>query len=94
MSETEKAGTKGEGSQETSGSGEIRIIIRCLKDQKHAKKLRMNQKMGRDYAVRFGELICGTSDMFIHKPGPGSPFGKCGICGGQLSYELEEIAHG
>lgn len=70
---------------------EIRITIRCATHpDEHAKILRVSPELGRDYAETFAGLLCGTSPMYIHKPGPNSPIGKCATCGGQLTYTIEE----
>jgi hypothetical protein len=42
------------------------------------------------FARRIGEIICGTSQMYIYKPAARSPIGKCVMCGGALSFEIQE----
>jgi hypothetical protein len=42
------------------------------------------------FAERIGEIICGTSAMYIYKPAARSPIGKCVLCGGALSFEVQE----
>lgn len=70
---------------------EIRLTIRCVKDVDHAKVLRM-VGCSLEMADSLGGLMCGTSPFYIYKPGPLSPIGKCGLCGGQLEYSVEEVA--
>lgn len=42
------------------------------------------------FARRLGEIICGRSEMFVYEPGSLSPIGRCVLCGGDLSFEIEE----
>jgi hypothetical protein len=42
------------------------------------------------FAQRIGEILCGTSQMYIYKPAARSPIGKCVLCGGALSFEVQE----
>ncbi len=66
----------------------IEIIIRCTKEpMTHAKKLHLNFFKGEEYARDLGELLTGTSSMYIYKPGALSPIGKCATCGAPLEYE-------
>lgn len=70
---------------------EIRLKIQCVKNADHAKILRFGSLISLEEVDRLGELMCGTSPLYIHKPGPGSPIGKCALCGGQLEYEVQQI---
>lgn len=69
---------------------EIRIKVQCENDPNHAKILRLHGEAGLDYAHRLGRLLDGTSALYIYPPGPDSPIGRCAICRGTLSYEVEE----
>jgi hypothetical protein len=71
---------------------EIRIRIQCAEDQDHAKILKLRADIGAAYARDIGELVCGTSQMYIFPPGDRSPIFRCVICGGKLSYTLEQLA--
>lgn len=42
------------------------------------------------FARRLGEIICGQSGMYVYQPGSQSPIGRCVLCGGALSFEIEE----
>ena len=71
---------------------EIRLTIRCTKEPNHAKILQFRAGMGltRIEAEALGDVFCGTSELYIHKPGPGSPIGRCACCGATLEYEIED----
>ena len=71
---------------------EIRIRIQCAEDQDHAKILKLRADIGAAYARDIGELVCGTSAMYIFPPGDKSPIFRCVICGGKLSYTLEQLS--
>ena len=71
---------------------EIRITVRCAKQpDKHAKILRVSEELGLKWAETLAGLLDGSSPMYIYKPGPDSPIGKCATCGGQLSADVEEV---
>lgn len=81
---------------------EIRLKIQCAQDENHAKILRADalkleltfQGQSARRMMRFaGEMICGTSGFYIHKPGALSPVGRCARCGGELSYTVEELSY-
>jgi hypothetical protein len=42
------------------------------------------------FARRIGEVICGNSDAYIYKAGDRSPIGRCALCNGALSFEIQE----
>lgn len=42
------------------------------------------------FARRIGEIICGKSEMYIYRPGDRSPIGRCVLCNGELSFEIQE----
>ena len=68
---------------------EIRIAVRCVREPlRHAKVLRLSGE--RAFAETLAELLDGTSSLYILKPGPGSPIGKCGICGAAIETEIYE----
>lgn len=83
---------------------ETRLRIQCENDIDHAKILpiesfvtlapKLNPRADREvrlyFARRIGEIICGNSNTFIYKPNGGSPIGFCRLCGGKLSYEVQE----
>lgn len=67
------------------------ITIRCEKEpESHAKKLRLFG-CDREYVEQLARLLDGTSTFYIYKPGPQSPIGKCGICGGTITARVEEV---
>jgi hypothetical protein len=71
---------------------EFRITIRCeAQPTVHAKVLRLDHKLGREYADCVAGLLDGTSVHYIYPPGPGSPIGKCGICQSKLTATVEEV---
>jgi hypothetical protein len=70
---------------------EIRITVRCKEDENHAKNLRMDASRGLAWVETLAEILDGTSTMYIYPPGPGSPIGKCAICGGKLDAEIQVI---
>jgi hypothetical protein len=70
---------------------EIRLKIQCVKNVDHAKILKIHDA-GREYVETLGGLMCGNSPFYVFPPGPGSPIGRCGLCGGQLEYTVEEFA--
>ena len=72
----------------------IRLTVTCTKDPDHSKLLKIDASLGMEYAETFAGLLCGTSPLYVHKPGPKSPIGKCATCGGQLEYEIEEVESG
>jgi hypothetical protein len=70
----------------------LEIIIRCTAEpDKHAKKLHINYSRGKKYVQDLGELLTGTSPMYIYKPGALSPIGKCATCGAALQYEWSVV---
>lgn len=71
---------------------QLRITIRCQDHpEKHAKVLRIDPVLGIAWAIQLAGLLDGSSAMYIHKPGPDSPIGKCATCGGHLKCEVEEF---
>ena len=70
---------------------EIRIIVRCARNENHAKVLRLNAKViGFETAAFIAAILDGTSAAYITAPGPNSPVGKCCTCGGELETTIEE----
>jgi hypothetical protein len=69
----------------------MRLKIQCVKNVDHAKILRFGSLISFEEVDRLGGLMCGTSPLYIHRPGAGSLIGKCALCGGQLEYEVQEI---
>lgn len=73
----------------------IRLRIQCPEDSDHAKIIRLKATIGMPIAKMLGELLCGTSEFYIHRPQEGSPIGRCLVCGsGPLFYEIEEFQGG
>jgi hypothetical protein len=86
------------------GIPDIRLRIQCANVQDHAKILPiqnfvdqapgllkpMDDELKLYFARRIGEIICGNSGMYIYQPGSGSPIGRCVLCGGALSFEIQE----
>lgn len=71
---------------------EFRITVRCAREpEKHAKVIRIVHGAGRQYVDTFAALLDGSSEFYVHKPGPNSPIGKCAICGGQIECHVEEV---
>lgn len=72
--------------------GVIRIRIQCPEDADHAKIIQLKATLGHPIAQMLAELLCGTSEYYIFKPGDGSPIGRCIVCGGgPLTYQIEEF---
>lgn len=70
---------------------EIRLTVRCANQpNKHAKVLRLDAELGKEFAQGLADLLDGSSSLYIYKPGANSPIGKCCTCGGQLSATVEE----
>lgn len=70
---------------------EIRIAVRCSREPlRHAKILRIDAKLGKKWAETLAQLLDGTSPLYIHKPGPLSPIGKCGVCCASVEAEVME----
>lgn len=70
------------------------IVIRCTRNSDHAKKIRVDaskEAWGQDAAEGLAALLDGTSPLYIHKPGPNSPIGKCATCGGPLTSTVERV---
>lgn len=86
------------------GIPDIRLRIQCAKVQDHAKILPMqsfldmapelptekDRELKLYFARRIGEIICGNSGMYVYKPSDRSPMGSCVLCGGALSFEIQE----
>jgi len=71
---------------------EFRITVRCeLLPDVHAKILRIEHALGRELADLLAGLLDGTSPHYIHPPGPGSPIGKCGVCGSKITATVKEV---
>ena len=70
---------------------QIRLIIKCIRDDDHQKLLKFAAELGMNYVETFAGLLCGTSPHYVHKPGPKSPIGKCATCGGGLEYSIAEV---
>lgn len=70
---------------------EIRITVRCARNQDHAKVLRLNAKVTSfDTAAVIASILDGTSAAYITAPGANSPIGKCATCGGELETTVEQ----
>jgi hypothetical protein len=75
----------------------IRLTVRCTEVENHAKVLVIDaaclppEFLGLNYAKVLAGLLDGSSPFYIYPPGPGSPIGKCGVCGGKLKCEVEEV---
>lgn len=85
--------------------GDIRLRIQCANVLDHAKILPIQnfvdqapaglanvdeRELKLYFARRMGELICGNSTIYVYKPGNRSPIGRCVLCGGALSFEIQE----
>lgn len=74
----------------------IWLTIKCKADPDHRKllKFRLDPDTTMESAMHnveiTAQIITGTSPLYIHKPGPKSPIGKCATCGGGLEYTIEE----
>ena len=67
------------------------IVVRCkAQPLKHAKVLRITGK-DEEYAKTLAGLLDGTSHLYVYKPGPDSPIGKCGVCGSALGCDVREV---
>lgn len=69
------------------------MLVRCIREPgKHAKLLKFNsEKFSREMVELIAAVFDGTSPHFTYKPGPGSPIGKCVLCGAALETEIQEI---
>jgi hypothetical protein len=86
------------------GISDVRLRIQCANVSDHAKILPIqnfvelapgllkpaNHELKLYFARRIGEILCGNSEIYIYKPGDGSPIGRCVLCGGALSFEIQE----
>ena len=81
---------------ETEERHYFRITVRCKSEPlTHAKILTFvfsDEVGGKEYCETFAGLIDGTSRHYVYPPGPNSPIGKCGICQGELTTEVEEVS--
>jgi hypothetical protein len=68
---------------------EYRVTLRCQQDEKHAKMLRIDYALGAEWLAILIGLLEGSSPLYIMPPGPSSPIGRCGVCGGKLKCTLE-----
>jgi hypothetical protein len=87
------------------GIPDIRLRIQCANVQDHAKILPMqsfldmapelgiekDRELKLYFARRIGEILCGNSKMYVYKPSDRSPMGSCVLCGGALSFEIQEL---
>ena len=70
---------------------EIRITVRCARNENHAKVLRLDaQLIHFNVAAIIAAILDGTRAAYITAPGPNSPIGKCAACGGELETTIEE----
>ena len=84
------SGLSKERQQALEQRGEIRIMVQCTASKTHTKLITVDPALGMEYARQFAGLLDGSSTLYIHKPGPNSPIGKCGICQGQIKCTVEE----
>ena len=73
---------------------EIRLTIRCTHNSDHAKVLRIDPQLGKEWAETLAGLFDGSSPFYIHKPGEGSPIGRCAICHAELKCTVQEFDDG
>jgi len=62
-------------------------VITATCEAGHAQEIKIDGKMGREWAVNQAGLLDGSSPMYIADPrkDPASDIGKCGICRAQLT---------
>jgi hypothetical protein len=74
---------------------EMRLTVRCVADESHAKILRfpveINEESMEKLMAAVGAILDGTARCYIHKPGAGSPIGRCACCGGALKSIYEKV---
>ena len=74
------------------------ITINFWCDKGHTQELRVDHKLGIEYAEGLAGLMDGTSPMYVHSPiGTDSVIGKCGYpgCGAQVhsTVEVKDESH-
>ena len=69
---------------------EIRILVRCVDNEAHAKTVRFDAALGMEYAETLAGLLDGSSRFYIFPPSKLSPIGRCAICHGELTCIIEE----
>jgi hypothetical protein len=84
------SGVAKERQEKIEREGEIRIMVQCTANKAHAKLISVDHSLGMEYASTLAGLLDGSSRHFIHKPGPNSPLGKCGVCQAQIKCTVEE----
>lgn len=77
---------------------EIRLVVRCESNPMHAKILRipLKEEEKNGIAVRrlfrlIGDVLDGSSTMYIHAPSDKSPIGFCGLCRGKLKCMVQKV---
>lgn len=73
-------------------------MVRCESDPSHAKILRvpLQEEEKNGMAVRrllrlVGNVLDGSSVMYIHAPADNSPIGFCGLCRGKLKCTVQKV---
>jgi hypothetical protein len=88
------------------GIPDIRLRIQCANVYDHAKilpiqsfldmapdlgiQIKEDNELKLYFARRIGEIICGDSMMYVYQPADRSPMGRCVLCGGALSFEIQD----
>lgn len=68
---------------------EITVTATCAEG--HSQALRVDGKLGLEWAKMWAGLMDGTSPLYIYPPiGTDSLIGKCGICGSQIKCSVED----
>jgi hypothetical protein len=74
---------------------EVRLVVRCESDFNHGKILRAfaPQDVDVDDVKRelrkIGEVLDGSSLLYLNLPGALSPIGMCAMCRGKLKCYVE-----
>lgn len=71
--------------------GTIRLLLRCARDSTHAKVIQFVPGFSMETAKTLAGLLDGSSAMYIRKPGPLSPLGKCATCGGAIESTITQV---
>jgi predicted acyltransferase len=66
------------------------ITARCVAG--HEQVLTVDGRLGRRWAEILAGLLDGTSDVYVHQPGPDSVIGKCGRCGAHIQCTVTEAS--
>lgn len=69
--------------------GPLFYVITAKCEGGHTQVIKVDGKLGREWAEAQAGLLDGSSSMYIHPPGPESVIGKCGICQKPITCRVE-----